>query len=300
MIVKVKEPLAAERARLRRGQIIFCYLHLAADRRLTEELLACGCAALAYETLREDDGRLPLLVPMSEIAGRMSIQQGAKYLERPQMGCGVLLSGAPGVPPAHVTILGGGVVGSNAARIAAGFRARVFVLDIDVRRLRWLEETMPDNVVPLYNDRHKLREQLQLADLLVGAVLVPGARAPRLIPREDLRLMKPGSVIVDVAIDQGGCAETSRPTTHSQPTYLIDDVVHYCVSNMPGAVPRTSTPALCNVTLPWVLRIAERGILRAAAELPPIRAAINCYDGELTNRAVAETFGMAYSPRFER
>jgi len=300
LIVKVKEPLPAEAAMLRRGQMLFCYLHLAANRQLTEQLLSCGCTALAYETLREDDGRLPLLIPMSEIAGRMSIQQGAKWLERPQGGRGVLLGGVPGVPGAHVTVIGGGVAGSNAARIAAGFRARVFVLDIDMHRLRWLEEVMPDNVFPLYSDRHTLRQQLKQADLVVAAVLVPGARAPRLIHRDDLRAMKAGSVLVDLAIDQGGCAETSRPTTHTQPTYIVDEVIHYCVDNMPGAVPQTSTPALCNVTLPWIMRIAQRGVLAAASEFPPIRQAINCYEGELTNRAVAATFGISYSQRFER
>jgi len=299
MCVKVKEPQPGEIPLLRRGQIIFTYLHLAADRQLTEALLQSGCIGVAYETLQDEHGRLPLLTPMSEVAGRMSIQEGAKYLERPQMGRGILLGGVPGVQPAHVTILGGGVVGSNAARIAAGFRATVGLLDINMDRLRYLDEIMPPNVTVLFSDRHTIREQLRRADLVIGAVLVPGAKAPRLIEREDLKLMKPGSVIIDVAVDQGGCVETTRPTTHSNPTYVVDEVLHYCVANMPGAVGRTSTFALCNVTLPWVLHIANMGLLRAAKKLPPVASAINIYEGEVTNRAVAETFGMTYSPRFE-
>jgi len=299
MCVKVKEPQPGEIPLLRRGQIIFTYLHLAADRQLTEALLQSGCIGVAYETLQDEHGRLPLLTPMSEVAGRMSIQEGAKYLERPQMGRGILLGGVPGVQPAHVTILGGGVVGSNAARIAAGFRATVGLLDINMDRLRYLDEIMPPNVTVLFSDRHTIREQLRRADLVIGAVLVPGAKAPRLIEREDLKLMKPGSVIIDVAVDQGGCVETTRPTTHSNPTFVVDEVLHYCVANMPGAVGRTSTFALCNVTLPWVLHIANMGLLTAAKKLPPIASAINIYEGEVTNRPVAETFGMTYSPRFE-
>jgi alanine dehydrogenase len=300
LIVKVKEPQPGEIPLLRRGQIVFTYFHLAADRQLTESLLATGSIAVAYETLRDDHGRLPLLTPMSEVAGRMSIQEGAKYLERPQMGRGILLGGVPGVQPAHITILGGGVVGSNAARIAAGFRATVGLLDVNMDRLRYLDDIMPPNVNVLFSDRHTVREQLGRADLVIGAVLVPGAKAPRLIEREDLGLMKPGSVIIDVAIDQGGCVATSRPTTHSNPTFVVDDVLHYCVTNMPGAVGRTSTFALCNVTLPWVLQIANRGLLPAAAALPPMARAINIYEGQITNRAVAETFAMKINPRFEK
>ena len=279
MVVKVKEPQPGEISLLRRGQIVFTYFHLAADRQLTESLLATGCIAVAYETLRDDHGRLPLLTPMSEVAGRMSIQEGAKYLERPQMGRGILLGGVPGVEPAHITILGGGVVGSNAARIAAGFRANVGLLDVNMDRLRYLDDIMPPNVTVLFSDRHTVREQLRRADLVIGSVLVPGAKAPRLIEREDLKLMKPGSVIIDVAIDQGGCVATSRPTTHSNPTFVVDDVLHYCVTNMPGAVGRTSTFALCNVTLPWVLHIANRGLRPAAESLPPVARAINIYEG---------------------
>ena len=298
MIIKVKEPQPAEIAHLRKGQIVFTYFHLAADRKLTEDLLASGCIAVAYETLSDNQGRLPLLVPMSEVAGRMSIQEGAKILERPQGGRGILLAGVPGVETAHILILGGGVVGSNAAKIAAGFRANIFVLDINMDRLRYLDDIMPPNVTVLYSDRHILREQLKRADLVIGAVLVTGAKAPRLIEREDLKLMKPGSVIVDVAVDQGGCVETTRPTTHSDPTYVVDGVLHYCVANMPGAVGRTSTFALCNVTLPWALQIANHNILPAAKASPPIARAINLYEGEVTNKAVAETFGMKCNPKY--
>jgi alanine dehydrogenase len=298
MIVKVKEPLAAEWPLLRAGQIIFTYFHFAADRALTEAVLQSGCTAVAYETLRDDAGRLPLLTPMSEVAGRMSIQEGAKYLERPQMGRGILLGGVPGVAPAHITILGGGIVGANAAKVAAGFGADICLLDINMDRLRYLDDVMPANVDCLFSDRHIIREQLKLADLVIGGVLIPGAKAPKLIERDDLKLMKPGSVVIDVAIDQGGCLETSRPTTHSEPTYIVDDVVHYCVTNMPGAVGRTSTFALCNVTLPWALLIANRGIERAAAELKPVARAINIMAGEVTHGAVATSFGMPCSKRF--
>ena len=236
MIVKVKEPLPPEWPLLRRGQIVFTYFHFAADRNLTEAVLASGATAVAYETLRDDRGQLPLLTPMSEVAGRMSIQEGAKYLERPQMGRGILLGGVPGVAPANITILGGGVVGANAAKVAAGFGANIGLLDVNMDRLRDLDDVMPPNVDCLFSDRHTIREQLKRADLVIGAVLIPGAKAPRLIDADDLKLMQPGSVIIDVAIDQGGCVATSRPTTHSEPTYLVDQVLHYCVTNMPVAV----------------------------------------------------------------
>ncbi len=300
MVMKVKEPQPAEIALLRRGQIVFCYFHFAADRELTEGVLRSGCTAVAYETLRDDRGGLPLLTPMSEVAGRMSVQEGAKYLERPQMGRGILLGGVPGVEPARVAILGGGVVGANAAKIAAGFGAHVSVLDVNMDRLRHLADIMPANVTTLFSDRHTIRRQIREADLVIGAVLVAGARAPRIIEADDLRLMKPGSVIVDVAIDQGGCVATSRPTTHSHPTFIVDGVVHYCVANIPGAVGRTSTFALCNVTLPWALRIADEGLVPAAQRRPPLARAINIFQGEVTYRAVAECFGLPYSPRFER
>lgn len=299
MIIKVKEPLPDEWPLLRRGQIVFTYFHFAADRALTEAVLKSGCTAVAYETLRDERGQLPLLTPMSEVAGRMSIQEGAKYLERPQMGRGILLGGVPGVAPANITIIGGGVVGKNAAKVAAGFGANIGLLDINMDRLRYLDDMMPANVDCLYSDRHTIREQLKRADLVIGAVLVPGAKAPRVIELEDLKLMQPGSVIIDVAIDQGGCVATSRPTTHSEPTYLVEQVLHYCVTNMPGAVGRTSTYALCNVTLPWALQIANRGILPAAQALRPIAEAINIMEQEVTNLAVASTFGMPYSKRLE-
>jgi len=299
MIVKVKEPQPSERRLLRGGQIVFTYFHFAADRQLTEEVLASGSIAVAYETLRDDRGRLPLLTPMSEVAGRMSIQEGAKYLERPQMGRGILLGGVPGVEPAHIVILGGGVVGANAAKVAAGFGAHVSLLDINLDRLRYLNDIMPANVTVLFSDRHTIRHGLSYADLVIGSVLVPGAKAPCLVEEEDLRLMKPGSVIIDVAIDQGGCVATSRPTTHSDPTFIFKEVVHYGVTNMPGAVGRTSTFALCNATLPWVLQIANRGLLAAAEALPPLACAVNIYEGEITNRPVAETFGLAYKDHFE-
>ena len=298
LIVKVKEPMPAEWPLLRPGQVVFTYFHFAADQKLTEAVLHSGSTAVAYETLRDDRGRLPLLTPMSEVAGRMSIQEGAKFLERPQSGRGILLGGVPGVAPAHITILGGGVVGSNAARVAAGFRASIGLLDVNMERLRYLDDVMPANVDTLFSDRHTIRDQLQRADLVIGAVLIPGAKAPRLIEAEDLKYMKPGSVIIDVAIDQGGCVATSRPTTHSEPTYVVDGVVHYCVTNMPGAVGRTSTYALCNVTLPWVMALANRGAQRAAEELPPLARAVNIMDHEVTNEAVAATFGMKYVRRF--
>lgn len=296
MVLKVKEPMASEYGYLRHGQILFTYLHLAADRALTEALLAAGTTAVAYETVQLPNGALPLLTPMSEVAGRMSIQQGAKYLERPQGGRGILLGGVPGVEAAHITILGGGVVGTNAAKVAAGFGARVTVLDTSVERLRYLDDVLPPNVTTLHSDRHTILQEIQRADLIVGAVLLQGARAPRLIRREDLRLMKPGAVIVDVAVDQGGCVETTRPTTHGQPTFVVDDVVHYCVANMPGAVGRTSTYALCNVTLPYVIRLADHGLDGACRLDPQLVTAVNIHRGRITHPAVAATFNLSYRP----
>ncbi len=298
MVVKVKEPQPSEWKLLRPGQVVFTYFHFAADRRLTEAVLASGANAVAYETLSDGNGLLPLLTPMSEVAGRMSIQEGAKYLEKPQMGRGILLGGVPGVPPAHITILGGGVVGANAARIAAGFQASVAILDINLDRLRYLDDVMPANVTCLFSDRHTIRRQLERADLVVGAVLIPGAKAPRLVEEGNLKFMQPGSVIIDVAIDQGGCIATSRPTSHADPTYIVHDVVHYCVTNMPGAVGRTSTFALCNATLRWVLEIADRGLETAAYELPPVASAVNMFKGTVTNQAVAETFDLEFNDRF--
>jgi alanine dehydrogenase len=296
LIVKVKEPQPEEYGCIRPGQTLFTYFHFAASRALTEAMVNSGATCLAYETLSDGRGRLPLLTPMSEVAGRMSIQEGAKYLERPQQGRGILLGGVPGVAPAHITILGGGVVGANAARIAAGFQADVAILDVNLDRLRYLDDVMPPNVNALFSDRHTIRDQLKLADLVIGAVLIPGAKAPYLIRREDLILMKPGSVIIDVAIDQGGCVETSRPTTHKDPIYMVEDVLHYCVTNMPGAVGRTSTFALCNVTLPWIVQVANRGVKEAISQLPPIATAANIVAGQITNQAVAETFALPCSP----
>ncbi len=295
LIVKVKEPQPDEWEVIRPRQILFTYFHFAADRALTEAMVRSGATCVAYETLTDHYGRLPLLTPMSEVAGRMSIQEGAKYLERPQMGRGILLGGVPGVAPAHITILGGGIVGANAAKIAAGFKADVAILDINVDRLRYLDDIMPANVNVLYSDRHNIRDELHLADLVIGAVLIPGAKAPQLVHRADLAQMKPGSVIIDVAVDQGGCVETAKPTTHSDPTYMVDDVLHYCVANMPGAVGRTSTFALCNVTLPYALQIAN-GAVTASSRSPELASAINIHDGRVTHRAVAETFDMDYTP----
>ncbi len=290
MVVKVKEPQPAEIAMLREGQVVFCYFHFAASRELTAGCLDAGIVAVAYETLADPAGRLPLLTPMSEVAGKMSIQEGAKYLERPMMGRGILLGGVPGVPPADVLVLGGGVVGTNAARVAAGLGANVTIMDVDLDRLRRLAEVMPANVTTVYSDPHAVAECLPRADLVVGAVLVPGGRAPRLVRRDHLAAMKPGAVIVDVCIDQGGCVETARPTTHHEPTYVVDGVVHYCVANMPGAVGRTSSKALCNATLPVARTLARLGADAFAAESPGYALAVNMRGGKLTNPAVAATF----------
>jgi len=293
MVIKVKEPQSVELSLLKPGQILFTYFHFAADEALTRGFLETGATAVAYETLEGRGGQLPLLTPMSEVAGRMSIQEGAKYLERPQLGRGILLGGVPGVPPAHIVILGGGVVGKNAAQIAAGFQADVVILDINVDRLRYLEDIMPANVNTLYSDRHNIRAELELADLVIGAVLIPGARAPVLVPESALKMMKPGAVLIDVAVDQGGCIETSRPTTHSDPTFVVDGIVHYCVANMPGAVGRTSTYALCNVTLPYALKLANLGLEAACAQDHGLLTAVNIHQGQVTNHAVAKTFGLA-------
>lgn len=296
MIVKVKEPVEGEYDRMREGQIIFTYFHFAADETLTRNVLERGPVAIAYETVQLPSGELPLLTPMSEVAGRMAVQEGAKYLEKTHGGHGVLLGGVPGVLPAEVVILGGGVVGSNAARIAAGFGAHVTILEVDLERLRYLADVMPANVDTLYSNRHTILEQLGRVDLLVGGVLVTGAKAPKLVRRDDLELMKEGSVIVDVSVDQGGCVETARPTTHHDPVYLVDGVVHYCVANMPGAVPRTSTLALTNATFPYVLRLAGSGWRRAARESEPLARGVNAVGGHCTYQAVAEAFDLEYVP----
>lgn len=292
LIIKVKEPLPVEWPLMRKGQIVFTYFHFAADEKLTRAVMASGITAIAYETIVDSRGTLPLLTPMSEVAGRMSIQEGAKYLERPFDGRGILLGGVPGVLPANVVVLGGGIVGANAAKMAAGLGANVTILDINLDRLRYLDDVMPKNVTTLYSDRHNILYSLGRADLLIGAVLIPGARAPHLVKREDLRQMQHRAVVIDVAIDQGGCLETSRPTTHSQPTYIIDDVVHYCVTNMPGAVGRTSTYALTNVTLPYVLKLADKSLDQAFKENPGLKAGLNIHQGKVTNPAVAATFGL--------
>jgi alanine dehydrogenase len=296
LIVKVKEPLPVEWPLIRPGQIIFTYFHFAADENLTRAVMASGATAIAYETIRDTKGSLPLLTPMSEVAGRMSIQEGAKYLERPFDGRGILLGGVPGVRPATVVVLGGGIVGANAAKVAAGLGANVFILDINLDRLRYLDDVMPPNVTTLFSDRHNILDSLALADLLIGAILIPGAKAPHLVRRSDLKIMPPRAVIIDVAIDQGGCVETSRPTTHSQPTFIVDDVVHYCVTNMPGAVGRTSTYALTNVTLPYVLQLAFKGFEKAVAENAGLAQGVNVHAGKITNQAVATTFGLDYTP----
>jgi alanine dehydrogenase len=294
LIVKVKEPQESEWPMMRPGQTLFTYFHFAADEKLTRAVIDSGITAIAYETIRDAKGSLPLLTPMSEVAGRMSIQEGAKFLERPQEGRGILLAGVPGVAPAEVAVLGGGVVGANAAKLAAGLGANVKILDINLDRLRYLDDIMPPNVTTLYSDRHTIYESVINADLVVGAILITGARAPRLVRREDLSKMKPGAVIVDVAIDQGGCFETSRPTTHKDPTYVVDGVVHYCVTNMPGAVGRTSTYALNNVTLPYVLQIARNGWEAMAMASPGFAEGINIDRGRVTNEAVASTFGLPH------
>lgn len=292
LIVKVKEPMPDEWPLMRAGQTVFTYFHFAADERLTRAVMASGVTAVAYETIRGPRGDLPLLTPMSEVAGRMSIQEGAKFLERPFDGRGILLSGVPGVAPATVAVLGGGIVGANAARMAAGLGANVFLLDVNLDRLRYLDEVMPQNVTTVFSNRHNILDCIGRADLVIGAVLIPGAKAPHLVRREDLKRMPPRAVVIDVAIDQGGCFETSKPTTHAKPTYIVDDIVHYCVTNMPGAVGRTSTQALTNVTLPYALQLANKGVAGATKDNPGLAAGVNVTDGRVTNPAVAATFGM--------
>src|SRR5690242_697146 len=296
MLVKVKEPQSSEIGMFRPGQIVFTYFHFAASPEMSQACLESEIVAIAYETITDRQGRLPCLTPMSEIAGKMSIQEGAKYLEKPMMGRGILLGGVPGVEPAHVVVLGGGVVGTNAAKVAAGLGANVIIMDINLDRLRYLDDVMPDNVHTVFSDPHTVRRHLLEADLVVGAVLIPGAKAPRLISRQDLKDMKNGAVIVDVAIDQGGCIETARPTTHQQPTYVVDGVVHYCVTNMPGAVGRTSTIALCNATLPYAIRIANKGYEKAAADDPGLGEGINLVGGRVTNGAVADSLHLQHQP----
>ena len=296
MVLKVKEPLPAEYDRLRDGQILFTYLHLAADDQLTRALMASGATCVAYETVETDDGKLPLLAPMSEVAGRLATQMGAWALEKAQGGRGILLGGVPGVPPAKVVVLGGGIVGYNAALIAVGMQADVWILDRSVERMRDLEMMLDGRITLAMSNRLQIEQVAADADLIVGAVLIPGARAPKLITRDMLGGLKPGAVLVDVAIDQGGCFETSRPTTHSDPIYEVDGIVHYCVANMPGAVPVTSTFALTNVTLPYVEAIADHGIREAVARDRALGRGVNIVDGKLTYQAVADACGLDYSP----
>ena len=296
MIVKVKEPIAPEYPLVKKGQVLFTYFHFASDRELTEAMMKAEGICIAYETVRDRVGTLPLLIPMSEVAGRMSIQEGARFLEKPQGGKGKLLGGVPGVKPAKVLILGAGVVGKNAAFMAAGLGADVTITDISLPTLRHLDEVMPKNVKTLFSSRHNIEQELPTTDLVIGSVLIPGAKAPKLLTKDMLKLMKPGSVIVDVAIDQGGCFETSVPTTHSEPVYSIDEVVHYAVANIPGAVPYTSTLALTNATLPYAIRLANLGWVEACKKDAGLAEGVNMVEGKVTFKAVAEAWDLPYTP----
>ncbi len=292
MIIKVKEPIKPEWPRIRKDQLVFTYFHYAADEELTRAVMDTGSVSIAYETVQLPSGELPLLTPMSEVAGRMAIQEGAKYLEKHYGGQGLLLGGVPGVLPAEVLILGGGVVGTNAAKMAAGLGARVTIFDLSLERLRYLDDVMPANVNLVYSNRLNIQELLPLADLLVGAVLVTGAKAPNLVERADLKLMKPGAVVVDVSVDQGGCIETIKPTTHEEPTYLVDGVLHYGVANMPGGVPRTSTLALTNATFPYARKLASMGWQDACRQDESLALGLNVIDGKCVYPGVAEAFGL--------
>ena len=295
MIMKVKEPVGPEYERLRKGQIVFTYFHFAASKELTQAVLDSGCIAIAYETVEKPDKSLPLLIPMSEVAGRMAAQEGAKFLEKSNGGRGILMAGIPGVAPANVMVIGGGIVGVNAAKIASGMGGHTTLMDIDMEKLRYLDDVMSRNVETIFSSEANIKRYLPLMDLVIGAVLRPGAKAPKLITRDMLGMMKPGSMLVDVAIDQGGCFETSRPTTHDDPVYIVDDVVHYCVTNMPGAVPFTSTMGLTNVTLPYAMQIANKGWQKAMRENNELQRGLNMAYGELTHEAVAGAFDMEYA-----
>ena len=290
MIIKVKEPVEQEYGLIRPGQLVFTYFHFASFEPLAKAMINSKAVCLAYETVEREDKSLPLLIPMSEVAGRMSIQEGAKYLEQPLKGRGILLGGVPGVQPARVLILGGGIVGMNAAKIASGMGADVTIVDVNLHRLRYLDDVMPKNVHTVVSNEYTIREMVRYHDLIVGAVLIPGAKAPRLISRDMLKLMKPGTVLVDVAVDQGGCIETCTPTTHENPTFIIDDVVHYCVANMPGAVPYTSTLALTNATLTYAVRLANYGWKKACLDNPDLKNGLNIIEGKVVYKAVAEAF----------
>src|SRR5712672_508728 len=294
MIMKVKEPIKPEWPRMKKGQLVFTYFRFAADKELRLGHVKSGGVCVAYETVELPSRELPLLTPMSEVAGRMAVQEGAKYLEKLYGGRGVLLGGGPGVAPGKVVILGGGIVGINAAKMAAGLGAKVTVLDLSLERLRYLSDVMPANVTLIYSNRHNILEQISTADLVVGGVLIPGAVAPKLVRKEDLKRMQPGSVIVDVAIDQGGCVETIHATTHENPTYVVDGVIHYGVANMPGGVPRTSTLALTNATLPYAVQLANKGWRKALRDNPALLKGLNVTDGKVTYAGVAEAFGMKY------
>lgn len=292
MIIKVKEPIEEEYGLVRQNQVLFTYFHFACDRKLTDAMLDAGATFIAYETVTDRNGALPLLIPMSEVAGRMAVQEGARFLEKPQGGKGILLGGVPGVKPAKVLVLGGGVVGRNAALMAAGLGADVTITDISLPTLRHLAEVMPKNVKTLYSSSYNIEQELPTTDLVIGSVLIPGAKAPHLITKDMLGLMRPGTVMVDVAIDQGGCFETSHPTTHSDPVYTVDGIVHYCVANIPGAVPFTSTLALTNATLPYALRLADKGWKQACREDPGLARGVNIVEGKIVFQGVAEAFGM--------
>lgn len=294
MIVKVKEPIASEYPLIKKDQLLFTYFHFASSEPLTHAMIERGAICLAYETVEKADHSLPLLVPMSEVAGRMSIQEGAKYLEKPMKGKGILLGGVPGVAPANVVVLGGGIVGTQAARMAAGFGARVTIIDVNLQRLRYLADVMPANVTTLMSNHYNICEAIATADLVVGAVLIHGAKAPHLITRDMLKLMQPGTVLVDVAVDQGGCIETCTPTTHENPTFIIDDIIHYCVANMPGAVPYTSTLALTNATLPYALQLANMGWKTACEKNVELRKGLNVANGKVIYKGVAEAWGLPY------
>ena len=295
MIIKVKEPIEQEYKLIRKDQLVFTYFHFASHEPLAHAMIKTGAVCLAYETVEREDRSLPLLVPMSEVAGRMAIQEGAKYLEKPLKGRGILLGGVPGVMPAKVLILGGGVVGANAAKIAAGMGADVTITDLNLNRLRYLDDVMPKNVHTMVSNDYVLRELVKTHDLIVGAVLIPGAKAPKLITKDMLKTMRPGTVLVDVAVDQGGCIETCKPTTHEDPTYIIDDVVHYCVANMPGAVPYTSTLALTNATLPYALKLANLGWKKACQQNADLQKGLNVISGKVVYKAVADSFNLPFT-----
>ena len=291
MIMKVKEPIKPEYNLIRNEQVVFTYFHFASSKDLTLAMMKNKCVAIAYETVQKEDGSLPLLIPMSEVAGRMAPQEGAKYLERTMGGRGVLLGGVPGTEPAEVVVLGGGIVGTNAAKIAAGFGAKVTIMDNNLYRLRYLDDVMPKNVTTMMSNPYNIREVIKKADLVIGAVLIAGAKAPKLITKDMLKLMKKGSVVVDVSVDQGGCIETCHPTTHEDPTYVVNDVVHYCVANMPGAVPFTSTIALTNATLPYAVELANKGWHKACIENEELKLGLNMIDGSIVYKGVADAFG---------